>query len=46
MLALAGFYLRRFDGSMERELKEQVRNDIIEEAQHEAWLEQYNSNKN
>jgi hypothetical protein len=43
MLALAGFYLRRFDGSMNAELKLEMRTDAIEQAEHEAWLSEYES---
>ena len=39
MLALAGFYLRRFDGSMDAELKTEMRTDAIEQAEHEAWMQ-------
>ena len=41
MLALAGFYLRRFDGSMNAELKLEMRTDAIEQAEHEAWMVQH-----
>lgn len=39
MLALAGFYLRRFDGSMDAELKTEMRTDAIEQAEHDAWMQ-------
>lgn len=38
MLALAGFYLRRFDGTMDAELKTEMRTDAIEQAEHDAWI--------
>jgi hypothetical protein len=46
MLALAGFYLRRFDGSMNQELKSEMRTDAIDDAEHAAWLSQHQASLN
>ena len=46
MLALARFYLRRFDGSMNQELKSEMRTDAIDDAEHAAWLSQHQASLN